>query len=114
MGQIFLWVAFPVFPVLLPYGYGNIFSTSRGATPQAARLVCPFQVLVNPSVVTNRDPHALNLSFLLFHILIFPPSSSYEAAESKYSFSFPSRTGEEGCRFFLPCFCMVGGGRRSD
>lgn len=114
MGQIFLWVAFPVCPVLLLYDSGKAFSASRGATLQTAHPVCPFQLTADSSVVTEGDLCAPNLSFLPFHILFSPPPFSYKAVEGKDSFSFPSCPGEEGSRFFLPHFHLVRGGRRSD
>lgn len=113
MGQIFPWVIFPIGPALLPYNSVNVFSTSGDVTPQTAHLVCPFQVSVDPSMVIDGDPPAPSLPFLAFHILFSPPPS-YKAVESKYTFSFPSWPGEEGSRFFLPHFPVVGGWRRSD
>lgn len=114
MGQIFLWVAFPVCPVLLLYGSGKASSTSGGATLQTAHLVCPFQDSADSNVVIEGDLRVPSLSFLAFHILSSSPPFSYKAVKSKYSFSFPLCPGEEGLRFFLPHFHLVRGKRRSD
>lgn len=112
MGQIFLWVAFPVCPVLLLCESGTAVPAGVGATLHTAPPACPFQASADSRGVPEGNIHAPSLSFLPFHTHFSPPFSC-KAVESKDSFSFPLCPGEEAIRFFLPHFHLVRGERRS-